>query len=209
MRRQKDARLIAIVEGTVDAQRARVRQTDARRKMRKILADRQGRRGEDPGAGPRFHVLAQAFGDFEGRELQQQAAGRGLDPAQTRLVRQLAQLPPAHWPECAARRAQLAVPAPAPRPSSCAAKIAQGGLDFRQRVQKRIRQTRPLVAARRRAAALSQFLETRLHGRERRLDQAGARTAAALSSAAMSRSSICTWRTDQTWPKNCAAISGT
>ena len=71
---------------------------------------------------------------------------------------------------CAARRAQLAVPAPAPKPSSCAARSLKAVSISRQRIQKRIRQLRPFDSAPRRAATQVAVLELRLDA-EHRLDE--------------------------------------
>ena len=98
------------------------RQADPRGKMREVLADGQGRGGENPGAGPRLDVFAQAFRDFEGRVVQQQSIGVGVDPAQPCLVRQLAQGGQGIGQmRGAAPRTVRRCRRPLPKPSSCAA----------------------------------------------------------------------------------------
>ena len=106
--------------------------------MPEVIADREGRGGEHPGARPRLDELPQALGDLERRELQREPRGIGVDPADAGLRRGIRELCELRG-ERRGAPAQLAVPAPAAEALELLAERMQRGLDRGQRLQEGIR----------------------------------------------------------------------
>src|SRR5258708_218826 len=109
--------------------------TPSHEKRGELVADGQCRGGEYPGTGPRLHVFPQPFRNLEGCVLQEQTVGVGVDPAQPRVVRQLAQ---------GGKRIRQGSAAPRAGRDACpraetlelGANVAEGGLELRQHIEK-------------------------------------------------------------------------
>ena len=133
--------------------------------MREVLAHRERRRGEDPGARMVRHLLAEQLRRHQRRDVQLQRLAEHLDPAHlVRGVPRLAAMRASSAAASAARRAQAPRPfgalgllaraaraaPPAPAPSACSAS-ANPGLAQRLRPaepQPFLREAQPQVARR-------------------------------------------------------------
>src|SRR5271156_5886159 len=126
--------------------------------MPEVVADREGRGGEHPGARSRLDELPQTLGDLERRELQREPRCVGIDPTDAGFrcgIRELRELrgkrarAPAAGGGAGARAETLEL----------VAEGMQGSLDRGQRLEEGIRQMLPLVAPRPACETVAQCIE--------------------------------------------------